>query len=544
MDKQPRHRPRGGLPWFLRSLALRLVILVIIFVTVPVLIYQQFRAADLEKQELLLQSAQLQGELIARSLVRLLEDADGGIPADLSENLARLVEGDARVKVLLRPAGVERAYGFFYVAAVPTVTADALEFERQFLIEQGILGRLGMTCSGNMPLALRLPMGQEGREQLLTSITPVNTDFGCWAIIISQASQAYLGSSIGRPYWNTPEVRVAAMIYLASAALILALFLGVWRNLSQFGRLARQIGFNESHGSFAEQNKVPELHSVASDFDRLVDSLRRSAEDIRRAAEDNAHAFKTPIGIIRQSIEPLRRITPRDHRGAQSVDLIEQAVSRLDMLVSCARQVDETTADLYEPADSELDVAAMLERTVGGYAATTSPQRLRFKLNLRARPKVRASEDQMVTILENVIDNAVRFSPDGGVIDIGLQRQGRFALITVGDRGPGVAPQNLERIFERYFSEARESERSAPARQIDGGDGGNGPEGTGHEVAIKDDAGKSNGNGNGGSGDGDPHFGIGLWIVQRHIESLGGGVQAENREGGGLLIRLLLPRAA
>jgi two-component system sensor histidine kinase ChvG len=515
VDKQRRDRPHGGLPWFLRSLALRLVVLVIIFVTVPVLIYQQFRAADLEKQELLLQSAQLQGELIARSLVRLLEEAEGGIPADLSDNLSRLVEGGARVKVLLRPAGVERAYGFFYVAAVPAVTADALEFERQFLIEQGILGRLGMTCSGDMPLALRLPMDEAGREQLLTSITPVNTDFGCWAIIISQASEAYLGSSIGRPYWNTPEVRVAAMIYLASAVMILALFLGVWRNLSQFGRLARQIGFNEGHGSFAAQNKVPELHSVASDFDRLVDTLRRSAEDIRRAAEDNAHAFKTPIGIIRQSIEPLRRMSPRDDRGQQSVELIEQAVSRLDMLVSCARQVDETTADLYEPPDSELDLADLLERTVGGYASTTRQRRLRFKLDLRARPKVLASEDQMVTVIENVIDNAVRFSPDGAVIDISLQRHGKYALVSIGDRGPGVAPENLEAIFERYFSEDRDQAKTA-------GDG----------------------DGRGGSGDGEGHFGIGLWIVRRNVESLGGKAGAENREGGGLIIRLALPPSA
>ena len=508
MDRQARERPRGGLPWFLRSLALRLVVLVIIFVTVPVLIYMQFRAADLEKQELLLQSAQLQGELIARALMRLLEETDGDIPADLSDNLARLVERDARVKVLLRPTDMAGAYGFFYVAAVPTVTADALEVEREFLIDQGILGRLGLTCSGNMPLALRLPMDEQGSEQLLTSITPLNTDSGCWAIIISQTTEAYLGSSIGRPYWNTPEVRVAAMIYLASAVLILALFVGVWRNLSQFGRLARHIGFNEGHGSFAAQNKVPELHSVATDFDRLVDGLRRSAEDIRRAAEDNAHAFKTPIGIIRQSIEPLRRLAPRNERGAQSVELIEQAVSRLDMLVSCARQVDETTADLYEPTNSELDLADLLERTVGGYAATTRIRRLRFKLDLSARPKVLASEEQIVTVIENVIDNAVRFSPDGGVIDIGLQRHGRYALILIGDRGPGVAPENLEKIFERYFSEDRE-------------------DGPGRTPAAETD----------------PHFGIGLWIVRRNMDSLGGKVQAENREGGGLLIRMALPRS-
>lgn len=513
---------------FLQSLALRLVFLVIVFVTVPILIYQQFRAADLEKRELLLQSAQLQGELLARALASLLDDADGIIPADLSDRLAALAEGDARVKLLLRPRGVSGAYGFFYVAAAPPVTTASLERERQQLIEQGILGRLGMTCSGNTPLALRLPTGDEG-EELITSITPLNTDFGCWAIVISQASEAYLGSSIDRQYWRTPEVRVAAMIYVAMAALVLLLFVSIWRSLRRFGRVARQIGSDAAGGaSFAAQNTVPELHTVAQDFDRLVDTLRRSAESIRRAAEDNAHAFKTPIGVIRQAVEPLRRLAQPDARGRQAIDMIEQALSRLDVLVSCARQMDEVTADLHDVPVAEVGLAELLHRTLSGYAAVEAARRVHFRLAVRARPKVRASEDQLGTVIENVIDNAVRFSPVGGTVTITLDRSGAMADLSIADEGPGVHPDNLDRIFDRYFSEG------SPAPPAGNGAGEGEPGGDG---ANGDGAGAN------GGGDGEPHFGIGLWIVRRHVEALGGRVHAENRPAGGLRVMLRLPRA-
>ncbi len=533
--------PSGPPSQFLQSLALRLVVLVVVFITVPILIYQQFHAADQEKRELLLQSAQLQGELLARALASLLDDAEGSIPADLSERLAALAEGDARVRLLLRPRGVSGAYGFFYVAAAPEVTTAPLERERQELIEQGILGRLGLTCSGNVPVALRLPDGDAGAE-LITSITPLNTDFGCWAIVISQVSEDYLGASIDRPYWKTPEVRVAAMIYLAMAVLVLLVFVSIWRNLLRFGRVARQIGTDAgAGGSFAAQNTVPELHPVAHEFDRLVAVLRRSSESIRRAAEDNAHAFKTPIAVIRQAVEPLRRLTGAEPRGRQAVDMIDQALSRLDVLVSAARQMDEATADLQENPVTGVGLAELLQRTLSGYDAVEAARRVRFRLVVRARPSVRAAEDQLVTVIENVIDNAVRFSPVGGTIDIALARHEGMAELSIADQGPGVAPENLDRIFERYFSE---STTNGPAGNGEFAEtGGTGGTGGTNDTTGSNGAGGTGSTGGTEGGDGEPHFGIGLWIVRRHVETLGGRVRAENRPEGGLRVVLDLPRA-
>lgn len=500
---------RRGIVWFLRSLALRLVVLVIVFAAVPAIIYQQLRAADQEKQALLLEGAQREGELIASALAPRLLAAETGIPPGLSDDLARLADGKIRIRLLLQPRLATGVSGFYYVAAAPEVPRARLDIEREELVGRGILEKLGTTCAWNLPLALRIEEGA-GSQELLTSITPVKTEFGCWVIVTSQNTQAILGTSVGQPYYNTPEIRIAASIYLAMAILVLGIFVGIWRNLRRFGGLARQIeagGRGSSTASFAEQNTLPELDSVARDFDRLVSRLRQSAENIRRSAEDNAHAFKTPIAIIRQSIEPLKKLVVSDKRGMLSLDMIEKATNRLDTLVSGTRQMYEVTADLVDSGDSEIDLSQIIGRMAEAATTVHAARRIRLDVSVEPNLKVRASEDVIETVVENILDNALSFSSDGDELAISLKRSGDNAELAIRDSGPGVAPDKLERIFERYYSERPEMALAGPA------------------------------------GGCESHFGIGLWIVRENVTALGGRVWAENNPTGGLTVRLVLPLA-
>ncbi|MEQ8967697.1 MAG: HAMP domain-containing sensor histidine kinase [Azospirillaceae bacterium] len=545
--------------WATRSFAVRLAVIIVVFLMVPYLVYQQFRAADQEKQNLLLQSAQLQGELLARALAPKLEAATNGVPPTLGEDLARLVEEDVRVRLLLRPAKLDAGDGFYYVAAAPSRPRSFLEGERQQLFEAGILPRLAQTCSGNAPLAMRVPT-TSGTHEVLTSITPINTSFGCWAIVTSYTSEAYLGSSIGQPYWNTPEVRAAGLIYLIMALLVTAIFVGIWRNLRTFGRIARQIGYDESkEASFSAQTTMPELHSVATDFDRLIEALRASAAMMRRAAEDNAHAFKTPIGVIRQSIEPLKRLSAGEKRGERAIYMIEQSLVRLDNLVSCAQHLDKTAADLIEPPSQQIDLSRQVGRLVGAFAASAPEDGPRFDPKLEPKVTVRAGEDLLETVIENLIDNAMRFSPKGGRIRVSVRRSAGRAELVVADEGTGVDPANLDRIFERYFSEqsggprrgeggpqvAVASANDAVARQRVAA-------GRAALAVVAEPESEMEGEADAQSGRGadaapgqaqDQHFGIGLWIVRRNVEAIGGRVWAENRPAGGLKVTVSLPLA-
>jgi two-component system sensor histidine kinase ChvG len=500
--------------WPFRSLVGKLVLLAAVFVTVPIILYREFSSADREKQQLLLKSVQTQGHMITTALVPVLHQSDPSTMLALSDELARYARDGTAIKVLYRPADVGSAEGFFFIASAPTVPPAYLEHERERLIELGLLTKLASTCAGNWPLSMRYT-NPDGAEEVLTSITPVNTPVGCWAVVTSQRLESLLATSVGQPYWMTLEVRIAAAIYVTMALLTSLIFLSIWRSIHRFRRLAKDIRVGAAgDDSFVVRNRVPELTSVAAEFDRMIKTLHDSAQSLRRAAEDNAHAFKTPIAIIRQSIEPLRRIVAGDSgRGRRAVEVIEQSVDRLDDLVSYARWMDETTAELLDPPRRRVDLSNLCQRLMTAYANVASARRLRLEARLDHSVMVRGSEELLETVIENVMDNAISFSPPQSAIKVALRRADRSVEFSVVDQGPGIDPANTGRVFERYYSDRKrqrepDSQAFTPANQD-----------------LK-------------------HLGIGLWIVRRNVEAIGGTVLAENDPAGGLTLRIRLPLAA
>jgi len=500
---------RAALLWLSRSFAAKFAMLMAIFLAVPILLYGEFRAADAEKNALIGRSVQEEGRLIARSLLPLLESFQGGTANQLVEALERLSQGPTKVKLLFRPQIASDPESFFYVASVPRVSNTYLEEERQELLNTGLLAKLAESCEGEYPLAQRYT-NPAGQVELLTSITPVNIRAGCWAIITSHSTGNLLGLSLGQPYWQTAEVRIAVAVYVMMALVVVSIFGGIWRNLYRFEILARRIRTaGSADASFTALNRIPELDRVAGEFDQLVESLHETARRIREAAEENAHALKTPLGVIAQSLEPLRADLPAgDPRRRRAIDFIERSVERLDVLISAARRMDVAAAASITPSLRELDLSQFVERMAAAYAETPNPGGVRVVAMADRKVRARADEDLLETLLENVIDNAVSFSPRGASVSVRVRMEGEWALVAIEDTGPGVAPGDLARIFERYVSirERRDHEGLAEAPAP----GGN--------------------------------FGIGLWVVRRNAEAMGGRVVAENRAEGGFRIVVWLPR--
>ncbi len=513
-QRGPRPSPLWvGLSGIFRSLISKFFLLLLVFVMVPVILYNEFRKADVEKQSLLVESVREQGRLLAESLRPVVEREEPAPLLVLPDEVKRLSRPPVGIKVLFRPTEETGAESFFFVATEPQVPPAELEIERNRLIERGVFTNLVSTCAGELPIALRHSVPHQS-EEVLTSITPINTKTGCWVVVTTHAGRGFLGATIGQPYWQNLEVRVAAVIYLAMALLVIAVFVSIWRSLMRFRNLARSIRSGEDVGPrFTEQNKVPELALVAGEFDRMTMALQDSSEGIRRAAEDNAHAFKTPIAIMRQCLEPLRRIVPLEsQRGQRALDVLEESVDRLDHLVACARQLDESTAELIDAPRRDVDISRLVARMLDAYANTFMSKLVYLDTKIEPRVVVKATDELLETVVENVIDNALSVAPEGSGISVELTKSDGRAELVIGDQGPGVPEPYLHRIFERYVSlrakaEDGESPTTTPANSSDS------------------------------------HPGIGLWIVRRNLEAVGGSVRAVNRPGGGLAMIMRLPLA-
>jgi two-component system sensor histidine kinase ChvG len=497
------------------SLAAKTAFLGVIFALVPVFLYLEFRSADQDSQELLLRSVRDEGRVISQSLLPLLESADAGSLPELGRHLARFAGEVTTIKVLFAPAGASPGSdGFYYVASWPEVAPSSLEAERETLVRQGVLDRLAQNCRGELPFSLIYHRPTGGAE-IVTAVTPLATPVGCWAVVASFSAEAFPSVHLGQPYWETAPVLVAALIYLVVVIITFVTLLSIHRGLRRFARRARLIRERgPDAGSFAGHAGLPELAEVAAEFDRMVDALHRSAADIRRTAEDNAHAFKTPIAVIRQSVEPLRRVLPEDsQRARRALGLVEQSLDRLDGLVASARSLDEAAADLIAEPLAPVDFGSLVARMVQVQSAILASRNVTIILasrdlaitaDLLPGLLVLGGEEMIETVLENLIDNAASFSKPGGKILVHLTRESGFAHLSVSDEGPGVPAGQLDRIFDRYYSERR-------------------AETTGENNSS--------------------YFGIGLWIARRNVEAMGGTIAAENRPPHGLVVHIRLPLA-
>ncbi len=454
---------------FSRSLRVQLTALVVVFLALPILLYSVFAAADKERQKLLLEAVQTSGALVGKALAPALKDMKPGDFAKLSAELARFEAPRQNIKLLFKPNGIGDAAGFFYVASAPEVPSAEMQEERAFLASIGVLDKLGASCSGDIPLSEQVPR-KGGVAAILTSVTPVQSAVGCWGVVVAldPGALGQEGGQSGKPYWMRAETRLAGIVYAGMAILAFVIMAAVWSNLRRFKNVA---GIIERGASFEETSTVPELAAIGREFDAMVHRLTRVADIIREAAEDNAHAFKGPIAVIRQAVELVR---PSVHGGDAETGLaaISTSLDRLDGLVQSARRIDSATAELLDVGHARIDLTSLVRAFATDYGAMIGGTGTRALLAVDAAEDVQVEgrADLIETILENLVENALSFSPPGGrvLVELKVERLGtsRTAALSVADQGPGVHPDQLDAIFERYYSSRPMAEKMAPTKAV------------------------------------------------------------------------------
>jgi two-component system sensor histidine kinase ChvG len=479
--------------------------LVGVFIALPIVLYSQFESADRQTRDLVIRAIQDRSSLIASALTPALKGVEAETRARLNEELARYGSNGTILKLMFQPAA-ERAVGrFYFVASAPPVTAEDVVADLDELANRGVLQRLSDTCRQDVANEIRYR--RPGAGQMLTSIIPIQTSDGCWVLTSTHTTSEFLDTSIGRPYWQTREIRIAALIYLVGAAVALLVAVSFKLTLGRFRDVAAEISQGRiGDFAFSRRNVVPELSSVARDFDKLVHDLRRVSQQIRQSAEDNAHSFKTPLAAVRSALEPVRRAVPADDRRAcRAIEIIDISTARLLDLVIAAQRYDNSTADLIGAPRVPTDLTQVVADAALHFRELLASTGIRLVRRLDERAIVWAGPGMLETALQNILENAISFSPRGSSIVVTLRTGHETIDLQVDDDGPGVAPSKIDSIFERYYS-------SRPDKQADAN-----PLTPGHA-------------------------GLGLWIVKRNIEALGGRIEAGNRSGGGFSVTVTLPR--
>lgn len=243
----------------------------------------------------------------------------------------------------------------------------------------------------------------------------------------------------------------------------------------------------------------PELSTLSAAFNRMAASLQRAEQNRRAMTADIAHELRTPIAIQRAHLEALQDgVYPLTVENLQPV--LEQT-ELLTRLVEDLRTLALADAGELNLERSPVDIAELAWRVVDRFRPQAESSGVQIVLENSETETFTLNVDsgRVEQVLNNLLSNALRYTPQGGEVRVGLRRRDGWALLQVADTGPGIAAEDLPRLFERFF-------RADPSRSRAAG-------GTG----------------------------LGLAIARQIALAHGGDLSAENRPEGGAVFTLRLP---
>jgi len=188
----------------------------------------------------------------------------------------------------------------------------------------------------------------------------------------------------------------------------------------------------------------------------MTQGLYSRIDDIANFAADVAHEVKNPLTSLRSASETLR-VAKNQEQREKLLDIIQQDVSRMDRLITDISKASKVDANLARETAMTLDVAEISENIVEFYQQTKTGDGPNVE-NMTQIPVndplyIRAYETPFAQVLRNLIDNALTFSPVDGTVSVKAERDGKKIRFTVEDQGPGIPPDNLETIFERFYTQ-------------------------------------------------------------------------------------------
>jgi two-component system, OmpR family, sensor kinase len=246
------------------------------------------------------------------------------------------------------------------------------------------------------------------------------------------------------------------------------------------------------------EDRKDELAVLARDFDAMADQLRANRSATTQLLRDISHELRSPLARMRVALG-LARQPPADF--SRQLDRMEREVERLDAMINQVLKLARLhgTDALLEREPFELD--EVIEEVVRDANFEGAVKNCSVNLNGAANETVLGNRELLRSAIENVLRNAVRYSPKDRPVDVTVARLASGLEILIRDHGPGVPAADLERIFEPFYRVAESRDRDS------GGEG------------------------------------IGLAITSQVMKAHGGGAKAVNAQGG-FEVRLSLPETA
>ncbi|MGD9317389.1 MAG: ATP-binding protein [Anaerolineae bacterium] len=255
-----------------------------------------------------------------------------------------------------------------------------------------------------------------------------------------------------------------------------------------------------------------EMAEVAEAFNEMTEALESSERQRQNMVADVAHELRTPLSVVQGNLQAiLDDVYPLDKT---EISRLYDETRLLSRLVDDLRELALADAGQLRLSLSPIDVAPEIQATTEGLALAAEAQRVTLSADIPdGLPPVQADPDRLAQVLRNLLVNAMRHTPAGGSVTVTAAQSGSEVEIAVADTGEGIAPQDLAKVFERFWRADLARARSGRPRP----------------------------------GSGDVRWagcsGLGLSVAQSLVEAQGGRIWVESTLGEGTTFRFTLPVA-
>ncbi|WP_323015762.1 stimulus-sensing domain-containing protein, partial [Devosia sp.] len=322
------------------------------------------------------------------------------------------------------------------------------------------------------------------------------------AILLSTAP-GDIDAVVAQERWSILRIAmIAAGVQIALSLLLAGTIAGPMRRLSAAAERVQTAGNARAEiPDFSDRQD--EIGHLGGALRRMTDALYNRIEAIERFAADVAHELKNPLTSLRSAVETLP-LAKRKEDQERLTAIIQHDVKRLDRLITDISSASRLDAELAREGSDRVDVEKLAETMVSIQKDVATGRGVRVELAKRGGRGpgiVNGHESRLAQVFANLIDNAVSFSPEGGLVSVVLSTDAENVTVSVSDEGPGITG-DASRIFQRFYTDRPDAESF---------------------------------------GD---HSGLGLSISKQIVDAHKGTIKAQNRQDrSGAVFTVVLPRA-
>ena len=312
-----------------------------------------------------------------------------------------------------------------------------------------------------LPSSVLPPADEDGRPQAFEFKTAGTSYLGvaqpiafgevpAGAIVVAEPESA-LRSRWLQLFW---ELALAFGIGIPVAAVVVVYFTGrIARPLEELATAADEVAAGNYDVAVPEHTWGSEVERLATRFHEMTDRLAESEQLSRNFLMSVSHELRTPLTAIRGHVAAVREGVLEDEAAQQrSLEVVAEEALRLERLVGDVLDLAKLDARRFALLREEVDMRGLCERAYATFAEEARARGIEYDLALGEGAVLLTDGDRVLQIVTNLLSNALRWTPEGGRVDLGLRAQNGEVSVAVSDTGPGIAPEMEERIFRPFWS--------------------------------------------------------------------------------------------